>query len=84
MKFKYVPLPAQRKLRHLLGSPGVLLRFGGSTCLQAGMCMSVSFLKKDLSIGNRTFFSKYFRYYSYPSERDADPPNLKSTPGEPN
>ena len=59
MKFKYVPLPAQHLLRHFLGSPGVLLRFGGSVCLSAGMCKSVSFHKKDLTTMNRTFFSKY-------------------------
>ena len=43
VKFKHVPLPAQHKLRHLLGSPGVLLRLGGSSCVRVGMCRSVSF-----------------------------------------
>ena len=35
-KFKHVPLPTQHKLRHLLGSPGVLLRLGGSAFLLGG------------------------------------------------
>ena len=43
------PTFSQGKLRHLLGSPGMLLRFGGSACLWAGMCKSVSFYKNDPS-----------------------------------
>ena len=69
MKFKYVPLPAQHFLMvnwdTCLVLPAWFWHLEGPRVFRAGMCKSVSFHKKDLSIGHRTFFSKYFKYHTH-------------------
>ena len=69
MKFKYVPLPAQHFLMvnwdTCLVLPACFWDLEGPRVFRAGMCKSVSFHKKDLSIGHWTIFSKYFRYFTY-------------------
>ena len=68
MKFKYVPLPAQHFFMAnwdtCLVLPACFWDLEGPRIFWAGMCKSVSFHKKDLCRGHRTFFSKYFRYYT--------------------